>query len=171
MRRLAIIVWLVVVWTTLWEVASWANLLAGTLVAAAVVYLLPPQRSSRAVGFRPVAALRLLFYFLWELIQASAFMAWEVMTPRNRIGAAVVSVPLSSDVAGVVTAVANMVSLTPGTVTLDVEEETRTIFVHVLHLKSVEETRRSVEMLEALNLAAFPPRPTAGATVEAKGAR
>lgn len=169
MRRFAILVWLVVVWITLWEVASWANLLGGALVAAAVVYLLPPHRSSRAVGFRPVAALRLLLYFLWELIQASAFMAWEVMTPRNRIGAAVVSVPLSSDVAGVVTAVANMVSLTPGTVTLDVDEANRTIFVHVLHLKSVEETRKSVEKLEALNLAAFPPRPLAGSTVDAGG--
>ena len=75
MRRLAIVVWLVVVWITLWEVASWANLLAGTLVAAAVVYLLPPHSSSRAVGFRPLAALRLLLYFLWELVEASAFMA------------------------------------------------------------------------------------------------
>ncbi len=169
MRRLAIVVWLVVVWITLWEVASWANVLAGTLVAAGVVYLLPPHSSSRAVGFRPVAALRLLLYFLWELVEASAFMAWEVITPRNRIGAAVVSVPLSSDVDGVVTAVANMVSLTPGTVTLDVDEENRTIFVHVLHFKSVEATRQSVEKLEALNLAAFPPRTTDRSSVEARG--
>ena len=166
MRRLAIVVWLVVVWITLWEVASWANVLAGTLVAAAVVYLVPPN-PSLGLGFRPLAALHLLFYFLWELVKASAFMAWEVITPRNRIGAAVVSVPLASDVNGVVTAVANMVSLTPGTVTLDVDEDTRTIFVHVLHLKSVEATRHSVKRLEDLNLAAFPPRPFAGAAKEA----
>jgi len=167
MRRLVIVVWLVVVWVTLWEVASWANFLAGTLVAAAVVYLVPPH-PSRPVGFRPLPALRLLVYFLWELVEASAFMAWEVMTPRNRIGAAVVSVQLTSEMDGVVTAVANMVSLTPGTVTLDVDEDTRTIFVHVLHLKSVEETRRSVKRLEDLNLAAFPPRPIA-ASSEAAG--
>lgn len=156
MRGLIILVWLSIVWVTLWEVVSWANVLGGLAVAGAVLYLLPPKDPGSGLGFRVVGAVRLLLYFMGALIQASALMAWEVVTPRNRIRAAVVPVRLTSDVPGILTSVANMVSLTPGTVTLDIDEETRTLFIHVLHLKSIEETRGSVRRLERLTLTAFP---------------
>lgn len=156
MRHLLIVVWLTVVWVTLWEVVSWANVLGGLIVAGLVVAMLPPRAGQPRGRFRPLAAIRLVVYFNWELIAASALMAWEVVTPRNRIRAAVVPVGLTTGVSGVLTAVANMVSLTPGTVTLDIDEDTRTLFIHVLHFKSLEETRRSVRRLEELTLAAFP---------------
>jgi len=159
MRHVLIVVWLTVVWVTLWEVVSWANVLGGIVVAGTVVAMLPPHSGQSRGRFRPLATSRLITYFLWELIAASASMAWEVVTPRNRIRAAVVAVRLTSGVSGVLTAVANMVSLTPGTVTLEIDEDSRTVFIHVLHLKSLEETRRSVQRLEALTLAAFPQAP------------
>ena len=156
MRLLVTMLWLVAVWVTLWESLSWANVLGGLVAASVVVTLLPPSLAKRHQSFRPIPALKLTLVFLWELVKASAFMAWEVVTPRNRIGAAVVSVRLSTDVAGVITAVANMVSLTPGTLTLDVDEQNQTIFIHVLHLKSVQATRDAVLNLERLTMAAFP---------------
>lgn len=158
MRRLLTIAWLTVVWVALWEDLTWANLGAG-LVAGGFVTVLVPDRPAEAVhGFRPLAFLHLAAYFTGELLQASAILAWEVVTPRNRINAAVLAVPLHSRSPRIVTLVANMVSLTPGTLTLEVEETTMTLVIHVLHLESVAESRRSVLHLEQLTLAAFPPR-------------
>jgi multisubunit Na+/H+ antiporter MnhE subunit len=134
--------------------------IGGVLVASAVLYVLPPSRPVTQVGFRPFAALKLFLYFSWKLIEASAYLAWEVVTPRNRINAAVISVTLRTRIPGVATAVASMVSLTPGTVTLEVDEDTMTLYMHVLHLHSIEETRESVRHLERLTLDAFPPRPS-----------
>lgn len=158
MKRQVSLVWLTVVWVTLWESATWANLLGGAVVALAVVALVPPRESTTTVGFRPWPAVRLLFYFSWELIEASALLAWEVITPRMRVSAAVISVQLRSGLPGSMTAVANLVSLTPGTVTLEVDERSRTLFIHVLHLRTVETARQSVLKLEALVIDAFPPR-------------
>lgn len=157
MRRIVALVWLNAVWVTLWESLSWANVIGGVLVALAVLHLIPPRDSGVEVGFHLLAAARLVFYFLGELLKASALMAWEVLTPRNRINAAVVSVQLESGVPGILSAVANMVSLTPGTVTLEVDERERTLFIHVLHLQSLEDIRESVRYLEKLTLRAFPP--------------
>lgn len=162
MSRLVVVLWLTAVWVTLWESVSAANLLGGVAVAGIVVYLLPPRTPVSRVGFRPLAAIGLLFFFLWELIQASAEVAWEVATPRNRIRPAVVSVQLDTDVPGIITAVANMVSLTPGTITLEVDVDNRTLFIHVLHLKTVEDTRKSVRRLEEVTSRAFPTRGTLG---------
>lgn len=166
MRGLVLLVWMTAVWVTLWESVTWANLLGGMVVAGLVLYMIPPASPVPGVAFRPLAAVKLLLHFLRELVVASAVVAWEVATPGSGINTAVVSVRLTSRVAGVITAVASMVSLTPGTVTLEVDEENSTLFIHVLHLRSLEETRESVRRLERLTLEAFPPRPRAHAGSE-----
>ena len=154
--------WLTAVWVMLWESLSWANLIGGLLVATVVMGSVPSHKLETGVGFRPVAALRLLVYFLWKLIEASARLTWEIFTPRNNINAAVVCVPLRSRVPGIVTAVANMVSLTPGSVTIDIDTDEMILYIHVLHLTTIEEERESVRYLETLTLAAFPPTEPAG---------
>ena len=162
MHRVTSLVWLTAVWVMLWESLSWANLLGGLVVAAVVMGSVPSHRLETRVGFRPLGALRLLAYFLWKLTEASARLTWEIFTPRNKINAAVVCVPLRSRVPGIVTAVANMVSLTPGSVTIDIDTEEMILYIHVLHLTTIEEERESVRYLESLTLAAFPPAQPVG---------
>lgn len=158
MRNLFTVAWLTIVWVALWEDVSWANLIGGVAAGVVVTLLVPIRPREATFGFRPLAFVRLVAYFTWALIEASAILAWEVITPRNRINAAVLAVPLHSRSRGIVTMVANMVSLTPGTLTLEVEETTMTLIIHVLHLESVAESRRSVLHLEKLALSAFPLR-------------
>lgn len=158
MRRLVIVVWLTLVWVTLWETLTWANLLGGLAVATAVLYLVPPRDRDVSVGFRPVPAVKLVFYFLWELVVASLQVVWEIITPRDHTKPGVVAVHTRSPVPGHVTAVASMVSLIPGTLSLEIDAATMTIYIHVLHLHSFDETRQSVRQLEDLTLAAFPPK-------------
>ena len=156
-HRLTSLVWLTAVWMMLWESLTWANVLGGLIVAALVMVSVPSHKPETPVGFRPVAALRLLGYFLWKLVEASARLTWEIFTPRNKINAAVVCVPLRSRVPGIVTAVANMVSLTPGSVTIEVDTDEMVLYIHVLHLTTLEQEREAVRYLETLTLAAFPP--------------
>lgn len=156
-HRVASLVWLTAVWVMLWESLSWANVFGGLIVAAVVMVSVPSHKLETSVGFRPVAALHLLGYFLWKLAEASAYLTWEIFTPRNKINAAVVCVPLRSRVPGIVTAVANMVSLTPGSVTIEVDTDEMILYIHVLHLTTLEQEREAVRYLESLTLAAFPP--------------
>lgn len=149
--------WLTAVWVMLWESLTWANVIGGVAVAAVVGTLVPPHRGRDTVGFRPGPAAILLVRFVGQLVLASAKLSWEIFTPRNTINAAVVSVPLTCRVPGIAAIVANMVSLVPGTVTLDVDTATMTLHMHVLHLTSLEEARREVLELERRVLAAFPP--------------
>lgn len=158
MRRVAVSVgWLTVVWVALWESVTWANLAGGILAGIVAVVLVPPRPGTLVVGARPIAGLKLLFYFLWELAQASLAVAWEVITPGDRTSPAVITVSLDTRSEGIITAVANMISLTPGTLTIDVDPETKTLFIHVLHFVSEEATRADVNTLERLAVAAFPP--------------
>ncbi len=155
-RHVVIVAWLTTVWVALWEEFTVANVVGGVGAAIVILLMLPPRQPGPVLGFRPVAAVWLLIFFSWKLVEASARLAWEVVTPRNKINAAIVAVPLATESHAIATMVANMVSLTPGTLTLEAREDPLTLFIHVLHLKSFEAERASVHQLERLCLRAFP---------------
>ncbi|HSJ82718.1 MAG TPA: Na+/H+ antiporter subunit E [Acidimicrobiia bacterium] len=155
MRYLWRAVWLIAVWLFLWGEITVGNLVGGSLVATLVLYLFKVDRVSATGAFRPLAALHFMFYFLVKLVEASLVVAWEVVTPRNRINEGIVAVPLAGVSDLLTTMVANSISLTPGTLTIDVGKDARVLYVHVLHLRSVEQVRREVYRLELLAIKAF----------------
>lgn len=166
MSRLPVLrwLWLVVAWVALWGDATPANLLAGAAVATGLLVVFPPDRRPRAT-VRPLAALRFAGWFLWKLVEASVVVAWEVATPRNRIREGVIAVPLRGITPELTTFVANAISLTPGTLTLEVRTGPPTVlYVHVLHLHDVDAARREVRHLERLAARAFAPAAALGDT-------
>ena len=149
-------VWLTAVWVALWGDVSVANVAGGAAVAVALLVVFPGTGSSAGFVVRPVAALRFLAYFAYKLVEANIVVGWEVITPSNRgVREAIVAVPVVGASDAVVTLLANAISLTPGTLTLEVQREPPTLFVHVLHLRSIERSRADVHRLEGLALRAF----------------
>lgn len=156
-QRLPLALWLVLVWLALWEDLSPANLLIGGALAFVLVSAAPSIGPTRSPTLRPVATLRFLLAFAWEVVVANAEVAWQVVNPRNEIREAIVAVPLRQSSSLLTTLVANAVTLTPGTLTLEVERtgEDVTLYVHVLRLGTAEEVRADVLRFEEMIVRAF----------------
>lgn len=154
MTRLVHLAWLVALWLALWGEISVANVVAGIVVALAVGALAGTRRSGQIV-VRPLHVLRFACYFAFKLVEASLIVAREVLARRRRIRTGIVAVPLHGCSDAVVTLIADSISLTPGTLTVEVTTEPQTLFVHVLHLRDVEQVRRDVRRLEVLVVRAF----------------
>jgi multicomponent Na+:H+ antiporter subunit E len=154
-RQVAMVVWLVVVWLFLWEDFSFANVLAGLALGSLLVTLFPMRPRGIPGAFRPVAAGRFVGFFAWKLVEASMIVAWEVVTPQNRINEGIVAVPIRGVSQTLTTLVANAISLTPGTLTLEVRQHPPVLYVHVLHLDDIDAVRRDVQYLEVLAIRAF----------------
>ena len=90
-------------------------------------------------------AISLGVYFLYELVVASLRVVWDVITPTIHSRPGVVAVPLDAETNIEITLLANMVSLTPGTLSLEVSEDRRTLFVHAMFIDEVEDIRREVK--------------------------
>jgi multicomponent Na+:H+ antiporter subunit E len=154
--RLPFLGWLVGVWVALWGDLSAANVLSGLVVGAALITAFPHAGPGPTGVFRPWRALQFVGYFLYKLVESNFLVAWEVITPNNEgINEAIVAVPITGASDAVVTLVANAISLTPGTLTLEVRREPATLYVHVLHLRTIQEVRAQVQTLEYLALRAF----------------
>lgn len=154
-RSLWTIVWLTAAWLALWRDLSWANVIGGLVAATGILLLfpLPPPRSG--VRIKPIPMARFLAVFAWSVIRANFVVAWEVLTPRNRIREGIVGVPLSCDHPVVVTTINHAVNLAPGTMVIDIDEDPSVVYVHALHMEDPADVHAEVQHLERLVLAAF----------------
>lgn len=161
LRFPALVVWLTLVWALLWGDFGGANLLAGLAIALFVLIIAKPTGVSgvQLTSFHPLSAIVFLGYFFVELVKSSLEVAWEVITPRPRRRRAIVSVPMHVDTDGLVTLVGNAITLTPGTLTVDVRrpdaDAPPVLYVHALHFTDVDSLRRDVLRLERLAVRGF----------------
>jgi len=87
----------------------------------------------------------LFAYFLWDLLVSSLLVARAVLSPRDITRPRMVTIPLNVRSDAGITMVANFITLTPGTLTVDVSPDRSTLLVHdLLAGASSDGTRESV---------------------------
>ena len=89
----------------------------------------------------------LLFVFLWELMKSSMTVAIAVLRPRMGIKPGVIALSLDAKTDLEITLLANLISLTPGTLSLDVSSDRETLYIHSMFLEDEEakEVRRQIK--------------------------
>lgn len=154
LRRLPMAAWITLAWIALWGDLSWANLVGGALVAVGVLTAVRLPVTDAPYRMALLPALTYLAVFVKDLTVATAEVARQVFWPVDRLRPAVLEVPLAGNDPGVLSLVANTITLTPGTLTLEVDRDEGVLWIHLLHLEEggaddvVEETR-ALERLAA----------------------
>ncbi len=107
--------------------------------------------------------------FIIELVKASVDVTVAVLSNKQKLKPAIVAVPLDLRTDMGITTLANIVSLTPGTTSLHISDDRKTLYVHVLDRESDEDVIRSIkDTFETRVLAVEGPAP--GEAVDKKGA-
>lgn len=151
-QELPLLVWLVLVWGALWQDFSPGNLLFGALLAvlvARIFYLPPVELSGR---FNILHALPFALRFLGRVAAASIEVMYLAAVRGPKVINAVVAVPLRSHQDLIVTAVGHVISLIPGSLVVEVDRSTSTLYLHALNISTaddVENLRREVRSIEA----------------------
>ena len=76
------------------------------------------------------SAVAYLLVFVRELLVANLDVVYRVLSPSLPIDPDVVAIPLRVETDAAITTIANSITLTPGTLTMDYNEETNTLYVH-----------------------------------------
>jgi multicomponent Na+:H+ antiporter subunit E len=156
--RLPSVLWLTVVWVLLWGTFSTASIVGGVLVAVLVTALfrLPPATDRLPV--RPLHLLWLVLFLIWDLVVSGVEVSWQVLRHGPRARGAIMAVPLISDSDRVVTVMANALSLSPGTMALQIDHDHDVWYVYALGPRDdagVERSRRRVLDMQCRVLAAL----------------
>lgn len=139
-----------IVWVLLNWIPDWQHLLIGVFVSAFVAYMTGDFFVKRTYLFtHPRRYLWFLYYvpvFMWECFKANIDVAYRVIHPDLPIHPGIVKVKtsLKSDVA--LTFLSNSITLTPGTLTVDVDKEKGFLYVHWIKVrhKDVEKATKIV---------------------------
>lgn len=134
-----LVVILALIWVAVNGNFSGLNLLFGGLIGAGVVMLLRRALVGHKTLLRAKRIVSLIWLFLYELVISAAKVAWVVVQPDMRsIKPAMVAVPLTVKSDWEITILANMITLTPGTLSIDVAPDRSVLYVHALTVEDHE---------------------------------
>ena len=132
LNRASAIVVLTIVWMLLWGGVSPLLVVGGALVAAAVTTVFPFPPIMRTGRLRPWAAVRLLATFLVELVGGALQVSWIAVRPTAPPQSAVIRVDLVTRSELLLTITAELISLVPGSVLIELDSERGRIWLHLL---------------------------------------
>ncbi|MHA6625796.1 Na+/H+ antiporter subunit E [Pseudonocardia sichuanensis] len=130
--RLPSVLWLTVVWVLLWGTFTVASVVGGVLVALLVTGLFRLPLSRERLPLRPLRLVGLLCYLVYDLVVSGAEVSWQVVRHGPRARSAIIAVPLLSGSDRVVTVMANALSLSPGTMALQIDHDHDVWYVYAL---------------------------------------
>jgi multicomponent Na+:H+ antiporter subunit E len=83
---------------------------------------------------------------LWQLLKSNLRLAYDVITPGYQMRPGVIAIPLEAKEDAEITLLANLITLTPGSLALDLSADRTILYIHVIYLDDdVETTRRDIK--------------------------
>ncbi|MGI9436665.1 MAG: Na+/H+ antiporter subunit E [Geminicoccaceae bacterium] len=156
MTPFVINLFLALIWAALFSSFTVPSLAIGFAVGYLILWLLQPLFEQSRYCRKLIDLLGLALFFLWELLVSSLQVAWDVITPPQKSRPGIIAVPLDAKSDIEITIFANLVSLTPGTLSLDLSGDHKNLFVHAMFVDDPDQLRREIKdgmerrVLEAL---------------------
>lgn len=139
---------LVALFTLLWLAFSGSftipNLLLGIAASALCLFLIRGHLHPDGRRLRPLKMLSLLTLFIKELALSAWKVAVLVASPKMNLKPGIFAFPLTVDRDFEITLLANLITLTPGTLSVDVSEDRKVLYVHAIDCSDPAGARRDI---------------------------
>jgi len=133
------------VWCLLQNELSLQQFLIGYVIGAGImlffIRVFHDESYFRKVG----VGFRLLVFFIKELLVANWAVTKLVLSPRRQVRAGIIAYPLDLRNDILITLLANMITLTPGTLSVEVAPDRHFLFIHILDIADIEEEKRKIK--------------------------
>lgn len=136
---------LALAWAALQGEVTLANLVVGYVIGYFILALLAKGGvMPKTLAATTIYAIGLATFFLRELLVANVRVALDVLR-GNRLEPAVLAIPLDVTSDGEILLLSMLINITPGSVTIDLSDDRRTLYVHVMHMTTAEQSRREIK--------------------------
>lgn len=135
---------LAIVWAAVTGSFSLANLLFGLVLATGALYVIREQVGSLGYFARARRVISLGLLFIYELVLSAWRVAVLVVSPKMDVQPGILAYPLTVKRDFEIALLANLITLTPGTLSVDVSEDRTKLFVHCVDCSDPEATKRDI---------------------------
>lgn len=136
---------LAIVWMFVTEKFSPANLFIGFVVGYFITWGIARAGYKSGYFEKVPRSVAFVLWFLRELLVANLKMAYYTVAPLNRMKPGIIAVPLEPMTDFEISLLGNLITLTPGTLTLDVSDDRSVIYVHAVDASDPDGFVRSVQ--------------------------
>jgi len=137
---------LALAWVALTGQFTPVNLAFGFVLGYVILWI--AQRAGKPLGYFTKVRQILGFgaFFLWEMVKANFQVTFYVLAPHRKMRPGVIAVPLDVRTDTEITLLANLITLTPGTLSLDVSVDRRVMYIHSMTLgDQTDKFRRQIK--------------------------
>jgi multicomponent Na+:H+ antiporter subunit E len=121
------------------------NFISGFLLGYLVLWVIRRSGESREYFAKVPQTIGFVAFFIKELVIANIRVAYDVLTPRHRMRPGVIAVPLDVTTDTEITLLGSLITLTPGTLTLDVSPDKKVMYVHAMYIDDIDKVRLSIK--------------------------
>ncbi|MCZ2722188.1 Na+/H+ antiporter subunit E [Marinomonas sp. 15G1-11] len=133
------------IWLLLNNSVSAGHLLLAFIFAIIIPWGVASMTTERPRIQKPMLAVSYVFLVLKDIVSANFTVALLVLGPLKNLSPGFVAIPLDIESELGITLLASTVSLTPGTVSAEISEDQKWLYVHALHLEDAEELIQEVK--------------------------
>ncbi|HLT51403.1 MAG TPA: Na+/H+ antiporter subunit E [Arenibacter sp.] len=126
------------IWVALTGSMYYSNFLFGYLLGFFLLWVMNKNETDKRYFYRVPKIIGFAFYFLYEMMVANLQVAYDVITPKYFFKPGIVRFPLKATSDLEINLLSMFISLTPGTILLDVSEDKKSIVIHVMYLDDRE---------------------------------
>lgn len=145
MNNFLVNILLAVVWVLLTGEIGWQPLIEGMVIGYVILGVSRYALSTNSYFNKIPKVISFFFFFIKELIVANLIIAYDILTPKDHMQPGIVAIPLDAKTDLEITLLANFITLTPGTLSLDISKDKKTLYVHGIYIKNPEQFKASIK--------------------------
>jgi multicomponent Na+:H+ antiporter subunit E len=136
---------LALVWAALTGVFTPENFAAGFILGFIILSLAQSVYGKSSYALQGYKAVALAFYFFLELLKVNMRVALDIVTPKHHMMPGLIEIPLEAKTDIEISLLANIISLTPGSLCVDVSDDKKVMYVHAMYVEDADEFRREIK--------------------------
>jgi multicomponent Na+:H+ antiporter subunit E len=139
-------IFLALVWATTTEQFTLGNLVIGFGLGYVVLALSQYAMGHSTYFTKSRRIITFILFIIWEITLANLRVAYAVIMPSQQIRPAIIGIPLDEKIIDIeIVALATVVSLTPGTLSLDVSPDRDMLYVHTMFIGERDQFERRLK--------------------------
>jgi multicomponent Na+:H+ antiporter subunit E len=145
MKMFVVNLLLAVVWSLMIEDLTIATLFVGFVCGFVLLWFLRPLLGETVYFQKVPQVIRFMGFLVKELVVANLKLAWHIITPRNTFRPGVIAIELDPMTDLEAALLANFVTITPMSFSVDLSSDRKVLYVHMMDIKDVAEAKRSIK--------------------------
>lgn len=134
-KRFLLNVMLTLIWIALTGTFTYINFFIGFIISYFILWVISRNSEDKryfTIAFKIVG---FFFFFLYEMLKANIQVTYEVLTSNLHMKPGIVKIELDAQTDLEITLLSNLISLTPGTLVVDVSDDRKVMYIHGMYLE------------------------------------